>query len=402
MKTQDAIEWIQRRLYEFYLSLDDNNQEDVTFGNITNLVQALGLPVSGEEKKSFDLESNLHLCSSAISNGVSNISFHVWNKKVHSFTLPSETSRNSQAMHNSRSGVFVKVALPFVRWSRNHKLRCNPNRLHREYLALERVRAVFPHAAPRPFLYGKDEVRNDNSSYLIMEYISEPYRESNVETLPISEAVQAITKCNSHIMFLCISLYVCGYDVPCLFCVFEEYYTHQLNEGVIDASNIRYLGHILAKIHCVLPPMFGGKTAMLDKSSLEFISVAHYQKLRSDVEHYFKHSYFTHPVTGKKYPFSEKAAEEIKAKPEILRAISSHLTNFTDPPPETGTFIHLDFHTLNIFTRKTSVDRTKDQILDNSNTPILIDWKICDMEFSNWGPAGADGKLFNMFSPFRS
>ena len=192
MKTQDAIEWIQRRLHEFYSSMDDVNQEDITFGDVNTLAEAFGFPVSGEEKKKFDLKNKLQLCSSAISNGVSNISFRVWNNKMHNFTHASDRSRNNQAMDNSKSGVFVKVALPFVRWSRNHKLHCNPNRLHREYLALERVRAVFPHAAPRPFLYGKDEVRNDDSSYLIMEYISVPYRKCNFGTLSISEVAKKV------------------------------------------------------------------------------------------------------------------------------------------------------------------------------------------------------------------
>ena len=193
-------------------------------------------------------------------------------------------------------------------------------------------------------------------------------------------------------------------DITChnYFCVLEEYYTRHLNHGEVDVSNIRHLGHMLAKIHCVLPSMFGGKNVLQDKGSLEFIAIAHYKKLRTDVEQYCKHSSFQNPVTGKMYPFSDKAAKEIKTKPEILRAISRHLKNFTDPPPETGTFVHLDFHTLNVFSRQKRFHTNRDQKLTSSNTLISIDWKICDMEFSNGGPAGADGKLCYMFSSFRS
>lgn len=175
---------------------------------------------------------------------------------------------------------------------------------------------------------------------------------------------------------------------------FAELYTEQFLDGNVDVDSISYLGRTIAKVHIMTPLLFGGKEKLLDKGLLEFLATAHYRKLMIDIGYYESHSCFKNPITGEKIPFSERAAKVIQENPEIARAVSQHFKNFTDPPIETATFVHLDLHLLNIFVKRKLNLKSMTPLSHDATMQSMLPIKLCDMEFSNWGPAGADIGLF--------
>lgn len=102
-----------------------------------------------------------------------------------------------------------------------------------------------------------------------------------------------------------------------------------------------------------------------------------------------------------------KHSHYLCSNPELTRALQRHWDNFLNPPDETATLVHLDAHILNVLVMTGRyVDGT-----DEDKQPFRTAYqhsvgdagydlkeegliKLIDMEFSNWGPAGADLGLF--------
>ena len=162
-KIQDVLNWTKRRLNE---SISEES------GELSPLITSIfGKESSSREAlKALMGENSLRACN--IPSGCTNISVRVWNEgffRKHDSLFP-------QSKPNCREtgrGIFVKVALPYSRWS-PHK-RCDVRRLDREFRALNCLRDVCPGATARPLLCSFDELENDGSKYLALECLSDTY-----------------------------------------------------------------------------------------------------------------------------------------------------------------------------------------------------------------------------------
>jgi len=364
LQSKHALKWIRRRLAES-ISLSGTSAEREEEGDFMlsadqsrRLKKALYYnlePHQLEEDSPVNVPSLLDLHVELISGGATNVCVRVWFDP----TLNRSSVDKQMDQFFSKQyppGVFVKVAPPYARWA-GPKKKCDVSRLDNEFRCLERLGSICPGISTVPIICGSDEVENDGSRYLVTEFLPGQW----------------------------------------------EQYNGQFKRGHVDTKVAESLGFSLAKVHILSPTRFKGKDGILNATTLDFISKGHYGKLLQDTTFELERTDFFNERTGEIDKDAMRFKEYLKSNPELFRALSRHYDNFVNPPPETATFAHLDSHVCNILVPVNGMR------LDNSSIKSCLQglasaerydvskecvFKLIDMEFSNWGPSGADIGLF--------
>lgn len=335
-KRANLLRWVRQRVAEALCSVTVVEKATLDrYGDENALLDALfGTCELAEDRRTELLES---IQVKSLDGGFVNLAFQV-----------------SSDQANNTNGVFVKVALPYPIIFKKQGLRCNVSRSKHEFLCLERLNAICPGTTAKPIICGSDELCQDGSRYLLIEYLPPRF----------------------------------------------EKYSFQFRRGNVDPRPARTLGFIVAKMHVEAPVRFHGREGIFDLDAHDFLARFHYEKFLGDLQFYCSTKDFSTPEAQSHFivPVSPITAQRhanamIQRRSELTRAFSRQWKNFTSPPATTATLAHLDLHIANILVSSDDSWYQEGAIVDDDNENA-DNVRLVDMEFSNWGPAGADLGLY--------
>ena len=169
-------------------------------------------------------------------------------------------------------------------------------------------------------------------------------------------------------------------------------YVRQFQKGEVAMSPTCSIGKLLGKLHCHGVLGLGGKSKIADADlihQIKFPFESCYKHLKQLIDEL--------NATDSKSENSlielesNKVISFLKSNKDFLRCSQRHIENIVNPPFETASLVHFDTHIRNILV-KSDVKWNND--IDENEEFDEFCTKLIDMEFSNWGPAGADLGIF--------